>query len=279
MGPFSKKSRTWLALAFAFAALPAPPRSHTSRSLADQPGRQRRSRHGTPIVPRTSSVPGGLQIPGAALTTGEIPVLPLRRRSRSGRSSRRCQWRALINYRSGPRRRRPLHKILRRHTATARPSPRPGQPSGIVGPAAGRARAEILRPNKPLVHDFFRGRRLGSGHLGPRRPPASPPSTSTCAMGPADIMRLIPTASIPAPQDQAHRARRYDGAYRSTLPRFPRRFFYGHRPLAHPTLINVLPEQQSHEVRLIKKIQVLNKDLQVLVPRPARRRIWWSAAS
>lgn len=33
----------------------------------------------------------------------------------------------------------------------------------------------------------------------------------------------------------------------------------------NPALVDVLPEQQSHEVKLIKKIQVWNKDLQVLI--------------
>lgn len=42
-------------------------------------------------------------------------------------------------------------------------------------------------------------------------------------------------------------------------------FFTGIDLSRNPSLVDILPEQQSHEVKLIKKIQLYNKDLQVIV--------------
>ncbi len=121
--------------------------------------------------------------------------------------------------------------------------------------------------SRPAVTTSFAGDGTAPAQQGPRRPRGVTAIDVAEVHGPADIIRLIPNG-VNSDGLKAKLIEHVDtmAPYRIYTYRDSRGgSFTGIDLSLNPALINVLPEQQSHEVRLIKKIQVLNKDLQVLV--------------
>jgi hypothetical protein len=248
------KARLWaLSLLLAFPAGAADVVKPVDLSLA------------APIAGEIRAVPGNLAVPGLQNPSvvpqlGEIPALPPSALDEAAPQS------ALATPGSIP---------LPGLEAAARER---GLDPTVLASLQGIAQVQAgqLAPNyfdrqgkvyKAAVTSSFEGDSWGRGEEGPRRPRGVSSVSVDEVHGPADIYRLIPNG-INSDGLKAKLVENVDTMAPYTIYTYRASRggpFVGIDLSRNPGLVDVLPEQQSHEVKLIKKIQAYNKDLQVLV--------------
>jgi len=275
MGAFRGRIRFWLSLSLAFlpaaASIAAEPLL-VNLSLANPVAREVPLGQGQ-FLPSNLSTPAGLQLPGAALSIGEIPALPTTVVSDVAplaglaipENAARLNVGALADGPSPSA----SNEALVRDAA--------GQPT-ILASLQGLAQIQAGQQPGELAPKFFDQSKpptAGAADVdgnavpdaGPKRPQGVVSVEVNVVHTAADVSRLIPHG----PNSNALITQLMANV--DTMAPYT---IYGYRDVKggkfvgidlsrNPKLVDLLPEQQSHEVRLIKKIMVWNQDLQVLI--------------
>jgi hypothetical protein len=275
MGAFHGRMKFWLSLLLAFPAaapgfaveLPTVNLSLISPVSRDVPLAQR------PVIPSNLATPAGLELPGAALSIGEIPALPSTVVSDVAPLTSLAipETAARINvgaFQNGPTPLASPEAIVRdAANSPAVLASLQGLAQVQEGHAQGELAPRFFDQSKPPVSAATDVDAQAVPDAGPKRPQGVTAVDVNVVHTAADVSRLIPhgpnsNALITQLMDNVGTMAPYTiYSYRDVKGGK----FVGIDLSRNPKLVDLLPEQQSHEVRLIKKIMVWNQDLQVLV--------------
>ncbi|MBI3553246.1 MAG: hypothetical protein HY077_12190 [Elusimicrobia bacterium] len=220
---------------------------------------------GTQALDEKLLLPAGVELPVKPLSSGEIPVLPPTAITdgalaveagvpgAAGHAGESFPQAALSKPESAPRGAEPMVLASLQGIAAPQPGAEPAPRYFDQGPKA--------------VSTYFPGDLSAPDELGPKRPRGVTAVTVDVVHGAADITRLIPNG-VNSDELKRQLIENVDTMAPYTIYTFHDAKggkFTGIDLSRNPKLVEVLPEQQSHEVKLIKKIQLWNQDLQVLV--------------